>query len=131
MRISDWSSDVCSSDLQALMSAIEQLVEARVGADPFMEITLRADRQIFLEFLGEQHLPAAPAFVPAVIRGLALGKDRQTLPDAGEPAHAASMVLAVRPARAWTVTSDFTCAPRSDSAAALQTSTTEERPVRN
>src|SRR3546814_13687953 len=95
MRISDWSSDVCSSDLflrgcprgfqpvavafgiaelqrvfadgqrrQALMSAIEQLVEARVGADPFMEITLRADRQIFLEFLGEQYLPAAPAFVP-------------------------------------------------------------------
>src|SRR3546814_15731714 len=86
-----------------------------------MEITLRADRQIFLEFLGEQHLPAAPAFVPEVIRGLALGKERQTLPDAGEPAHAASMVLAVRTARARPVTSDCTCAPRSASAAALPT----------
>src|SRR3546814_12086538 len=41
MRISDWSSDVCSSDLVVIRQQIEQLVEALLPAVPdpiFMEI---------------------------------------------------------------------------------------------
>src|SRR3546814_683027 len=46
---------------------VENLSKARLGADPLVEVALRADRQIFLELAGEQHLSAAPAFVPEII----------------------------------------------------------------
>src|SRR3546814_19905508 len=39
MRISDWSSDVCSSDLPARMRGIDQRLEIRIGAK--MRVDLR------------------------------------------------------------------------------------------
>src|SRR3546814_7309891 len=116
MRISDWSSDVCSSDLvpfgipelqrvfadggrgEADPSIVEDLSKARLGADPLVKVALRADRQIFLELAGEQHLSATPAFVPEIIGRLPLRETGQALTDAGEPAHAASCFLASRTA---------------------------------
>src|SRR3546814_4336169 len=63
-----------------------------------LPISLRADRQIFLELAGEQHLSATPAFVPEIIGRLPLREKGQALTDAGEPAHAASCFLASRTA---------------------------------
>src|SRR3546814_7197909 len=95
MRISDWSSDVCSSDLvpfgipelqrvfadggrgEADPSIVEDLSKARLGADPLVKVALRADRQIFLELAGEQHLSATPAFVPEIIGRLPLREKGQ------------------------------------------------------
>src|SRR3546814_492460 len=79
-------------------SIVEDLSKARLGADPLVKVALRADRQIFLELAGEQHLSATPAFVPEIIGRLPLREKGQALTDAGEPAHAASCFLASRTA---------------------------------
>src|SRR3546814_10205547 len=70
MRISDWSSDVCSSDLAVMM------------------VATRTDEAVLFPFPGEDHGFATAALVPEIVRRLALGQEWDALADAGEPAHA-------------------------------------------
>src|SRR3546814_20766574 len=49
MRISDWSSDVCSSDLFGLSKLVEYA--QRLGQDPDPRSTLRESQQALLRFL--------------------------------------------------------------------------------
>src|SRR3546814_4119513 len=69
MRISDWSSDVCSSDLNAvgLIAARSALGEAAVTANDLVSASLRMrpDRII----LGELRGPEAFAFLRAIKTG--------------------------------------------------------------
>src|SRR3546814_8694979 len=78
MRISDWSSDVCASDLQA-----------PPRGDPHVEAAVRADPQAVLQLAVENHLAAARALFPEVVRHLRLlyqGADLR--PDVvGDPVH--------------------------------------------
>jgi hypothetical protein len=50
-------------------------------------VAARADPEILLIFLEEDHRVAFGAFVPEVLSGLALGKKRDLVADAVEPAH--------------------------------------------
>src|SRR3546814_14096057 len=55
MRISDWSSDVCSSDLQARQTAYETRHKIASGGDPAME---KRKQKIRAEFLSAQTFEA-------------------------------------------------------------------------
>src|SRR3546814_5783146 len=52
-------------------------------------VAARADAEIILPFLDEDHLLALAALVPQMVRGIALRGERQGVADAVEPAHAA------------------------------------------
>src|SRR3546814_3364640 len=59
MRISDWSSDVCSSDLQHTVEAL------RAGTSPvdhLRELSPDASTQAFRDFLGKWNFPGDRAF---------------------------------------------------------------------
>src|SRR3546814_13725597 len=79
MRISDWSSDVCSSDLQAL--AVERIVvgtvhgagvvpDQQVADLPFMTIDVLLLRREFLQ-AAQQHRAVFEAHALDVVRGRA------------------------------------------------------------
>src|SRR5690606_40409484 len=76
---------------QQLEALVKQLGEPRVGADAAVVFALRADRQVRLELLGEDHLLAARALDPQVLGRFALVAERQRVADAGKPAHAACL----------------------------------------
>src|SRR3546814_18310990 len=67
MRISDWSSDVCSSDLDVAASFVKDMLETCLGADAPVMIAFGADRQVVLPFLEENHLSAISAFMPEIV----------------------------------------------------------------
>src|SRR3546814_6086346 len=55
MRISDWSSDVCSSDLQDLAAAVE--LAERYPGDLLMETLIEGD-ELTVAILGREVLPS-------------------------------------------------------------------------
>src|SRR3546814_4740032 len=98
MRISDWSSDVCSSDLRRLgqldpvvPAIVEQHGQALLGRDPEVVAAMRADMQVRFEIAVENHLPAVRAFVPEVVRYVLLLHQRTDLGphEVGQPVHVA------------------------------------------
>src|SRR5690606_28562026 len=52
-----------------------------------MMLAARADVEIRLVFLAEQHVVAARALGPEIVRGLTLAAEREGVADAVEPAH--------------------------------------------
>src|SRR3546814_6302683 len=84
MRISDWSSDVCSSDLHDLAQGIADAVRARgdrdVGLRVFLDEALAADLQAHRRLarrLAVQH-PIVAGYGDVVVR-VALGVVRELL----------------------------------------------------
>jgi hypothetical protein len=121
---------------QGVDAAVEQLVEARLRADAAMMLALRADRQVRLIFLGEHHLLAGRAFVPQIVRRIALGDERDLLADAVEPAHAAFSVAALRTAALRVEIKSRTgpaaaapCSPISSTIAEPTTTPSATRPI--
>src|SRR3546814_2752154 len=72
-----------------VQAAVEELGEALLRADAVVMVAARADAEIILPFLDEDHLLALAALVPQMVRGIALRGERQGVADAVEPAHAA------------------------------------------
>jgi hypothetical protein len=77
---------------QDRVARIEEDIEARLRADPAMMVAAWADPVILLIFLGEDHRVAVAAFVPQILRRLALGQERDALADSVQPAHAACLL---------------------------------------
>ena len=63
-------------------------METRRRADPTVLVADGADEQIVFEFLGEDHLGAASAFDPEIVRRVSLGNEGNRVADAGQPIHA-------------------------------------------
>src|SRR3546814_3282305 len=69
-----------------VQAAVEELGEALLRADAVVMVAARADAEIILPFLDEDHLLALAALVPQMVRGIALRGERQGVADAVEPA---------------------------------------------
>src|SRR3546814_4444756 len=76
MRISDWSSDVCSSDLAALVSVGHQLLHLRLrdAADALHAVDVRVHRPTAA---CQRGLPRGGAMdrIPMAVRGVDAGHD--------------------------------------------------------
>jgi hypothetical protein len=72
---------------QDRVAGIEQHLEALRRPDPPMMLAARADEEILLIFLGEDHRLAFGAFVPEIVRRLALRQERDRIANLGQPAH--------------------------------------------
>ena len=77
----------------AIATLVERVVEPQLRPDPFVKFAFRADVEVFLQFLGEHHLPAALALVPQVLGRLRLGNEGDRVADAGKPTHASSLCV--------------------------------------
>src|SRR3546814_7947225 len=60
-----------------VQAAVEELGEALLRADAVVMVAARADAEIILPFLDEDHLLALAALVPQMVRGIALRGERQ------------------------------------------------------
>src|SRR6185503_14109373 len=72
---------------QHRIARVEQHLEPLGRPDPAMMLAARADEEILLIFLGEDHRVAFRAFVPEIVRRLPLGQERDGIANLGEPAH--------------------------------------------
>src|SRR3546814_2062002 len=84
MRISDWSSDVCSSDLRIARGDVGTELLARFGVEKVIEAGARRDRPVIatlgtnlqgaFELGAVQHRLAGAAFGPQTFRYIALAR---------------------------------------------------------
>src|SRR3546814_12305914 len=68
MRISDWSSDVCSSDLIDAFHFVEHLAGLHFG-DPVLDVALAGAHAAFERLLGDRHLRAPRLDRTSVVSG--------------------------------------------------------------
>ena len=76
----------------------EDNLEAQLGADPQVVTAIAADMEIGFELATKQHLLAARALRPQIVRYRLLGDDRPNLrqDEVGQPIHRRPVVTAVR-----------------------------------
>ena len=90
-------------------AVVEQHLEAPLGADAQMMAAIAADVKIGFELAIKQHLLAARAFVPEIVRHRLPGDDRPDLrqDEIGQPAHRRLVAGAPLPCRAGLIISPY------------------------